>query len=529
MTKALFKKQMMEVFAWVYRDKKTGKRRSVSGIVGFAALYLLLFAMLGSMFFAMACMICEPLTESGLGWLYWGLMGLVSLFLAVFGSVFSTYATLYQAKDNDLLLSMPVPTPQILLTRLSGVYAIGLMYELIAIVPAQIVWFMKAPLSPVGIISVLLIPLVLSALALTLSAVLGWVVALIAGHLKHKNVVIVIASIAFMVAYYSFYSQAYTLLQTLLVNAQAVGDSVKSVLYPLYHMGRAAEGSVLSLLIFTAIIAALLLLVYALLSRSFLRLATANRGAAKLAYKRGRAQVRSVGSALLQKELRRFLGSANYMLNCSLGILFMPIAAGMLVWKADMVRALLTQMVPEQVLPLLAVGAICMMAGFNDIAAPSVSLEGKNLWLVQVFPVTGWQVLAAKMKLQLVLTLLPALPLIAAVEWLLQPSLVYAILIPVASALFILMMSALDLTINLKLPNLDWTSEIVPIKQSMSVTLALFGGWVIVAALAGLFFLVERWVNAALFLALVCGLMLAAALVLIRWLQTRGARLFETL
>lgn len=93
MTKALFKKQMMEVFAWVYRDKKTGKRRSVSGIVGFAALYLLLFAMLGSMFFAMACMICEPLTESGLGWLYWGLMGLVSLFLAVFGSVFSTYAS----------------------------------------------------------------------------------------------------------------------------------------------------------------------------------------------------------------------------------------------------------------------------------------------------------------------------------------------------------------------------------------------------------------------------------------------------
>lgn len=125
----------------------------------------------------------------------------------------------------------------------------------------------------------------------------------------------------------------------------------------------------------------------------------------------------------------------------------MPIAAGMLVWKADTVRSMLAQMLPEPYLPLLAAGAICMIAAFNDIAAPSVSLEGKNLWLVQVFPVPGRQVLAAKLKLHLLLTLIPALPLIAAVEWVIQPGLMYAILIPMVAALFILMMGALDLTI----------------------------------------------------------------------------------
>ena len=42
-------------------------------------------------------------------WLYFTLMGLVAIFLGAFGSVFNTYSSLYLAKDNDLLLSLPIP------------------------------------------------------------------------------------------------------------------------------------------------------------------------------------------------------------------------------------------------------------------------------------------------------------------------------------------------------------------------------------------------------------------------------------
>ena len=38
MTKALFRKQMMEVFSWLYKDKKSGKNRSKGGTIGFAVL-----------------------------------------------------------------------------------------------------------------------------------------------------------------------------------------------------------------------------------------------------------------------------------------------------------------------------------------------------------------------------------------------------------------------------------------------------------------------------------------------------------
>ena len=127
-------------------------------------------------------------------------MGLIALFMGVFGSVFNTYASLYQAKDNDLLLSMPIPSGKILLVRLSGVYAIGLMYEVIVMIPTLVVWFMTVPGNAAGVICSLLIPLVLSVVVLVLSAVLGWVVALISGRLKHKNIVVVILSLVFIAA-----------------------------------------------------------------------------------------------------------------------------------------------------------------------------------------------------------------------------------------------------------------------------------------------------------------------------------------
>lgn len=529
MTRALFKKQMMEVFSWLYKDRKTGKMRSARGIAVYALLYLLLFGCLGSAFYACANMLCQPLVAAGMGWLYWCLMGLLTVFLGVFGSVFTTYSTIYQAKDNDFLLSMPVPASKIILVRLFGAFAIGMMYELIVAVPAQIVWFRTAPFNLVGAVCVVLIPLVLSLLVLTLSAVLGWVVALIAGRLKRKNFVVVLASLAFIAIYYYAYAKAYSMLQTLLQNAEAVGTKMKAVLYPLYHMGLAAEGNLLSMVIFTAIIAACFGIVYWVLSRSFLKLATTNRGGAKTVYKERKAQARSVSGALLQKELRRFTGSANYMLNCGLGVLLMPIAAVLLVWKADQFREILIQPMIQPYIPLLAVAWVCMLATMNDMTAPSVSLEGKNLWLLQSFPVSGKQVLKAKLTLHLLLTLIPAALLIVAVEWLVKPTLFYAVIIPVAAALFIVLMGIVGLTVNLKMPNLNWTSEIVPIKQSAGVMIALFGGWVILAALGGVYFLLKDVLTVAVFLLLACVLLAVCCWLLLRWLMTKGARIFETL
>ena len=122
-----------------------------------------------------------------------------------------------------------------------------------------------------------------------------------------------------------------------------------------------------------------------------------------------------------------------------------------------MVRGIIAGLpVDRAVVYLGAAGVICLLAAMNDITAPSVSLEGKKLWLVQVCPVSGRQILIAKLKLHLLLTLIPAGILTVAAGWVLKPGTAFAVLIPSTVLLFVLFMASMGLLIGLKMPNLNW-------------------------------------------------------------------------
>lgn len=531
MTKALLRKQLMELFSFLWRDKKRNRSRTGGRLVLSVVLYLLLFALLAAIFSFLAWMLCAPLVEAGMGWLYFALMGLIGAALGVFGSVFNTYASLYQARDNSMLLAMPISPGRLLLVRLTGVYAMGLLYELLIMAPTLVIYFIAARPGILSVLFSILIVFLLSIFVLTLSTVLGWVVALISGKVRHKSLVTVALSLAFIAAYYYLYLKAYSMLQRIIAAPEIAGDFVRGRLYPLYQMGLAAEGDPAALLIFSAMVLALFAVVCLVLARSYTRLSTFSRGAAKKQYRERSVKAASVGGALFHKELRRFLGSPTYMLNCGLGTLIMVIGAAALLIKGGDLAAMLYGLLGKEsgLVPLIACAALCMISCMNDTAAPSVSLEGKNLWLVQSFPVSGQQVLGAKLRLHLAVTLPPAALLTAAVELVLRPAAAYALLIPAVFLLFIWFMGELGLTVNLLSPNLDWTNEIVPIKQSMSVAVTLLGGWVLVTALGALYWLLSRFVSPVIYLACVCAALLIAALALLAWLKRRGARIFEAL
>lgn len=531
MIRALFKKQIMESFSWIYMDRKTGKNRTKASLLIYGLLYIWIFGVLGVVFYLLAQSLCAPLVQAGIGWLYFAVMGLVAVVIGVFGSVFNTYSALYQARDNNLLLSLPISAGKLLVMRLSGVYMMGLLYEVLAIIPALILWFSCQRLPSVGVLFSLLIPLVLSVFILTLSCVVGWGVAKISSRVKSKAFVTVALSLGFIAVYYYGYFHAYSYLMSFLENADAIAASGMKHWNPLYHLGIAAEGNVGSMLFFTGIITLFFAVVYLVLRNSFLKIATSNRGAAKVQYQEKTVKVGNADSALLRKEFRRFTGSATYMMNCGLGCVFLVIAAMAILLKQDLLKEMLYAMfAPEDSrIPLMAAAAVCLMTTMNDMTAPSISLEGKNLWLIQALPVSGWQVLKAKLKLQLILTLIPTALLVVCVEYVFRFGVVYNILIPVLAALFILFMAESGLVVNLKMPNLNWTSEVAPVKQSAGVVMVLLGGWGIVAALGALYFAVADFVMPLLYMITVCVVLSAASVYMFLWLKNRGAGIFSRL
>ncbi len=528
MLKALLKKQFMEMNAWLLQNRKTGKARTKRAAAALGFSYALLIVCLGVFFFFLSKQICAPLHQLGLDWLYFVIAGLAAIAMGVFGSVFNTYTSLYQAKDNDLLLSLPIRPRYILLARLSGVWFWGTVFSGMIFLPALLVYWTVGQVTFGILLSGLLLLLTVSVLVLVLSCLLGWVVAKLSTRLKNKSIITVLISVIFFAIYYYVYFRAEALLQKLVANALTVGLKIRSSAYPLYAFGRAGEGRPLFLLGVCAAAALLLALAYLLLSHSFLRLATTNYGAAKRRYTERLTKCKSVRRALLGREFRHYLSSPTYMLNCSLGVLFLPGIAIAAIVKRDSLQ-LLAEVLPDGLTVLLACGILCMLAAMNDLTAPSVSLEGKSIWLVQTLPVPAWQALEAKLRLHLILTLPFTLLCGVCLSAVFALTAADALLMLAASALFVLFSAVFGLAVNLKTPNLKWTNETVAVKQGAAVIVSLFGSWAAVILLGFGYYLLRNALTARVFLGLCSIVLLLVSAALLLWIRRHGSKIFATL
>lgn len=532
MLKILVKKQLGEIFRSYTYDAKKNRARSKAATVGFIVLFaVLMVGVLGGMFTYLSLLLCAPMATGGMDWLYFTLMTLLAAFLGIFGSVFNTYSGLYMAKDNDLLLSLPIPVRTIMAARLLSVYIMGLMYSAMVYLPAVIVYWIVVEATAKTVLGGILLLVLLSIFVLTLSCALGWVVAKISQKLKNKSFITVLISLVFIGAYYFFYNRIGVIIQDLVTNAAFYGDSIRDAAYPLYLLGCVAVGDGVAMAVISAAVLALFALVWTLIARSFLRLATSTGAVAKKEYREKPARPRGAGAALLGRELSHFTASAAYMLNCGLGIVGLVIGAVALLWKGGEFLEILNLVFMDEAetVPVLLCAIFCAIIGMNDMTAPSISLEGKSLWLAQSLPVTAWQVLRAKLEMHLLLTGIPTL-LVCLCLVIVAPFPAAQTALTVAVAVLFTVLSALfDLFLGLKMPNLHWTSEITPIKQSGAVLLALLGGLAYGVVLAVGFILWGWRIGFVPYMGGFAAVTLLASIALFAWLKKKGCAAFASL
>ena len=533
MLKLLLKKQLLEIFQVYFYDAKKNKARSKASTAMYFALFILLvFGLLGGIFTFLSVKLCAPLITAGMDWLYFALMGLIAVLLGAFGSVFNTYAGLYLPKDNDLLLSMPIPVSALVGARLSGVYLMGLLYSAVVILPAIIIYWVIAGVSLSVVFGGLLMTLLISVFVLTISCVLGWLVAKISQKLKHKSLVTVLISLAVIGVYYFVYFKAQSLIQNLLANADVYGARIKGAAYPVYLFGNVGVGDGMASVIISAAVIMLFGLMWVLLSRSFLKIATSTGKVVRREYREMRSRQRSIGTALLSREFSRFTASPSYMLNCGLGTFLMPLCAVAVLWKGRELFALLDAMFVEtagSVLLLLCV-VLCGLASMNFMTAPSVSLEGKSLWILQSLPIKPWRIFQSKIRMQLLLTGLPLLLCIVCTVAVYPLHSMQLLILLLFAGSYVLLMALVGLFLGVKMPTLTWTNEIVLIKQGAPVMITLFGGFGYMVLLFVGFMLLPGWVLGF------CGYMscfVGANLLLsgwtYLWLRKKGVARFSTL
>ena len=530
MLKTLFKKQFLELNAYYFRNSKTGKMRSKTGVIGMFVFFSLVFIGLASMFFGLSVMLAGVMVNVGLGHIYFALLGMLTVLFGAFGSIATTYTGLYKSKDNDLLLSMPIKPSYILLTRMTGVFSMSLLYCALVWIPACAAYYIHTAVSARVVIFDVLMLLLIAVFVTVLACALGYVVALIASRVRNKSFARVLFTLLFLGIYYFFYFRFQTMFKELSAHLNEISDFVSKHLFLFDRLGRAACGETVPLLIFAGISIALGAVCVYLLSRSFIRIVTTNRGEKKKAYTAKAVKAGSVSSALLGKEFARFRSSAVYMLNCGLGLLLLPAATIVLLIRVSAFSeliALAEETVPGLLALIIAV-FICLILSMNCTTAPSVSIEGNTVWILRSLPVDTKKVLSAKLRMYMILNL-PVCFICSLILGIVFKLDVLTLLFTLTlEASFAWVMALFGLYMNLVKPLMSWTNETVPVKQSLAVLLSVLGGWLLAAAVGGLRFALST-IPMPLYLAAFSLLFTLAALFLRRIVMTRGVRLFEEL
>ncbi len=534
MLKTLIRVQLSAQLAGMLnRQRGTGqkarKKKSASPVL-FALLMLYCVAVFGFLFFMQFSQLAAAFAPAGLGWLYFAMCAIMAFALMFIGSIFMAKSQLFEARDNELLLAMPIRPGDILLSRMLILLVFDVIYELVVAVPAALAWGLSAGFTAMGAVAFVLICLTLPLFSLAVSCLFAWLLSLLTARIRRKSLFTMVFSLIFFGGYMLLCMRMNQYVMLLAQNGSVIAGKLAAIA-PIYWMGSAmASGNVLHLVYSLLVTIIPFVLAYWILSRAFIRIVTAKRGFARIRYEHKAMKSTSLDAAMLQREFRRLGSCPAYMMNCGLGLVFMIAAAVFLFIKRADVLVLMSQLgLPAGTLGVIGTLAVGLMAGMAPFTAPSVALEGKTLWIIRTMPVRSSQVLRAKLRMGLILTLPAALLLLAAAAFVVKDVPV-CLCMGLTGVLLTVATNALGLVENLRHPGLGWLNETQAVKQSMSVLFTMLLNWAILLAMGLLWFLLlSEHMTAQAYLLVWSALLAVLAILMRRWIATRGVRRFESL
>jgi len=535
----LVKINLRALYAGVFRRYKSKKKIKPIMII---LIGLLLVYVAASLMFTVGAMfygLCAPFFDAGAGWFYFALAGLLAFAICFIGSVFMVQSYIFAARDNELLLAMPIKPSAILAGRLSALLVTEYIFQAVIMVPVFCILLINGYISYVpalGIVFFFLVAALLPLIALALGCFVGWLVALITSRMRNKNIMTLVLSLGFLAAYFWFYNKLMNNLNTLIENGAEIAEAVRRSIYPAYHFGAAiADGSAPSFIIFAVCAITPFFVMCVLLSRSFVRLAAGGRAVKKVKYKEKALRVSGSRMALLKRELLYYWSQPMYILNSSLGMIVTVVFAVVMIVRPILFLGLFDQdtgalagIIDPGIMGAIVLSALALL---NSVSAPTISLEGKNLWISKSLPVKASDILLSKAGSHLAVCGIPAIfaglvcIVVLPISGFLQAALTLVVPISVT-----LMVSMLGVALNLSFPRFDWINPIQPVKQGISSMLTTFGGMALIGVLVVLFLILSIWELSIESYLLICfGLFIAASGGLYAYLVNSGSRKFESL
>lgn len=399
-----------------------------------------------------------------------------------FFTMFKAGAVLFERRAYERQITLPVTVRAVIISRFLTMYITNMMLGMLVMFPGMLVYaiFEQPELMfyLYGLIGVVLLPL----LPLTVASIIGALIVGISSRWKRKNLVAIVLSLGFVCVIFlgsiSMSRMDEMQIETMLIHLAELLQAQLHQLYPpaMWLSDAMVYGQGQKFLLFLLVSIGIFLAFLEILNHYYEKICSLlSAHEADRNYEMKGLLVKSVQRSLVERELRHYFSSMVYVTNTMVGYIIMVImAVAILVTGKDGIESMVGMSgIVERVIPIM-LGAMPLMM---PTSASSISMEGKEWWLLQTLPIHKKDVRNSKIWANIIVVL----PFYFVSEILLmialKPNIMNLFWLVVVPAVYVLFGAKMGVIVNLKFPIFDWENETRVVKQSASVfVMMLIGG-----------------------------------------------------
>ena len=488
--------------------------------------------------------LAEELAPSHLTYIVLTIFIMVTSLLTIIEGVYKSQGILFEARDNELLFSLPITQSKIFFIRIFKLITFQFLYNSLFMLPAIIVYaiYEKTNVSFYLISTVMLV--LLPIIPTILGCIFGYIIKGLSAKFKARNIMQVLFTslILLGIFYVSFNMQG--MVANIVQNANSIQEIITKIYYPAgLYINLIQNFNILDLVTLLAInIVPAFVFVYVAsifyfkINSKLGEKGNGNKkvGVAKTTEKTYR--VRTQLSGLIHKEMKRFFSSPVFMVNAGFGMVLMIAVTFALSINFDgMINSMMQGMETEipipigeikNMMPKVFYGFVIFISCMTSMTSSMISLEGKSFNITKSLPVETEKILLSIVLTSNILSI--PIFLICDVIFFIafKVAIIDIVFILLASIVMPTLTALIGILMNLKYPKMNATSDTEVVKQSMSSMLSVFMG-MFVAILSIAIMIMGNNYNTNLFVALELLTFSIITFMLWRILKKYGAKRFK--
>ena len=445
--------------------------------------------------------VLEKLTPLNLQYVTLSLFVFITSIITVYEGIYKSGSLLFNCKDDQLLLSLPIKKSTVLFVRIFKFYIFELMFNSLFIIPLIIAYLRWSSVDITFFITSFIMLLLLPIIPIVLSCIIGFIITGISSKFKYKNLTQIITTMIFLLLIMVFSMNIDKFMENIAKNATSINDFITKVYYPAGIYAKLAyDFNIVDLLIFILINIIIFVIGIFILSKVYFKInnnlksVTTNK---KSKLKESEIITRSQTKSLIRKELSTFFNVPVFIINAGFGIVIFLVLSIAICLKLDSIldvlvtsgfdKNIILNNLPSYMLLVVVIGSFT-----TSITSSMVSLEGRNYTILKSLPVSPRKILMSKIYAASLLTI-PAFivgDIIMFIKF--KIGIIEMILIILLTILMPLASHIIGIIINTKYPKLEFENAAEVVKQSTSTFISVTIGFILVL---GLFILIPKLVD----------------------------------